>query len=56
MKIATFWRIRLMLDKQIDIDHSFESFHHDRDVSHKVYERYQWYVLYQAVLYHCSMQ
>lgn len=49
MSIAKFWRIGSTLDKQIDIDHSFESFRHDLDAIGKVYEQYLWSVHYQVV-------
>jgi hypothetical protein len=36
-----FVRIHSRLDKEIDIDRAFESFHHDLAVDYKVYEQHQ---------------
>lgn len=49
LRMVTFLHIRSMLDKQIDIDHWSESFRHDLDVNHKVFEQYQPYVRHEVV-------
>lgn len=49
-----FEHIRLELDRQIDIDRWFESFHRDHAVDHREFERYRSNFLVEVVLFRCS--